>query len=36
MLSGLVLKPAGGAGRFERLVERFFDWLADRYQWALH
>jgi multidrug efflux pump len=25
MLAGLVLKPAGDAGRFEHLVERFFD-----------
>jgi multidrug efflux pump len=36
MLSGKVLREAGGAGRFERGVERFFTWLSDRYEGALH
>jgi multidrug efflux pump len=36
MLSGKVLREAGAAGRFERGVERFFTWLADRYEAALH
>jgi multidrug efflux pump len=36
MLSGKVLRPAGSAGRFERGVERFFDWLAERYRRSLH
>jgi len=31
MLSGKVLRPAGNAGRFERAVERFFNWLSARY-----
>nr|MBS0020699.1 efflux RND transporter permease subunit [Gammaproteobacteria bacterium] len=32
MLSSKVLKPAGGSTRFERAVEGFFTWLADRYR----
>ncbi len=36
MLSALVLKPAGQAGRFERGVERFFTWLANAYGRSLH
>ena len=36
MLSGKVLREAGSAGRFERGVERFFTWLADRYEARLH
>ncbi|MGC1954405.1 MAG: efflux RND transporter permease subunit, partial [Gammaproteobacteria bacterium] len=32
MLSSKVLKPAGGSTRFERIVEDFFTWLADRYR----
>ncbi len=36
MLSSKVLKPAADPGRFEQLVERFFRWLARRYQQALH
>ncbi len=36
MLSGKVLREAGRAGRFERGVERFFTWLSDRYEGALH
>ncbi|MGA7983251.1 MAG: efflux RND transporter permease subunit [Chromatiaceae bacterium] len=36
MLSGLVLRPAASTGRFERYVEHFFNWLADRYERALH
>ncbi|MEA3278708.1 MAG: efflux RND transporter permease subunit [Pseudomonadota bacterium] len=36
MLSGKVLRPAGSAGRFERGVEHFFDWLSARYQRSLH
>jgi multidrug efflux pump len=36
MLSGKVLRPAGSAGRFERAVERFFNWLAGRYRGSLH
>jgi len=35
MLSGLVLPAAGRTGRFEHAVERFFQWLADRYQASL-
>ena len=35
MLSSKVLRPAGSAGRFEQAVERFFDWLSDRYQRSL-
>jgi multidrug efflux pump len=31
MLSSKVLRPAGNPGRFERMVERFFDWLAGFY-----
>ena len=31
MLSSVVLRPAGKAGRFERAVEHFFDWLANFY-----
>ncbi len=36
MLSSKTLKAHGNAGRFEKAVERFFTWLADRYQGALH
>ena len=36
MLSGKVLKPAGSTGRFERAVERFFEWLSGRYLTSLH
>ena len=36
MLSGKVLKPHGAPGRFEHAVERFFTWLASRYQRLLH
>ncbi len=36
MLSGMVLRPAGSAGRFERGVERFFNWLSGRYGRSLH
>jgi multidrug efflux pump len=36
MLSSRVLKPAGAPGRFEHGVERFFNWLAARYQASLH
>lgn len=36
MLSGKVLKPHGQPGRFERQVERFFNWLAERYRRLLH
>ncbi|MEJ2381927.1 MAG: efflux RND transporter permease subunit [Gammaproteobacteria bacterium] len=36
MMSSKVLKPGGQQGRFERLVERFFTGLADRYQNLLH
>jgi multidrug efflux pump len=36
MLSGKVLKPHGQQGRFEVMVERFFNRLADRYQRSLH
>ena len=36
MLSSRVLKPAGAPGRFEHGVERFFNWLASRYQSSLH
>jgi multidrug efflux pump len=35
MLSGKVLRPAGNAGRFERAVEGFFDWLASGYRASL-
>ncbi|HET8850207.1 MAG TPA: efflux RND transporter permease subunit [Marinobacter sp.] len=35
MLSGKVLKPHGNPGRFERLVERSFNGLADVYKRAL-
>jgi multidrug efflux pump len=35
MLSGKVLRPAGGAGRFERAVEGFFDWLGSGYEASL-
>ncbi len=36
MLSSKVLKAAGEPGPFERGVERFFRWLAARYQRLLH
>jgi len=36
MLSAKVLKPHGSEGKFEQLVERAFNWLADRYQRLLH
>ncbi|MGD2084457.1 MAG: efflux RND transporter permease subunit, partial [Chromatiales bacterium] len=36
MVSSRVLKAGGEAGRFEQRVERFFTWLADRYQRSLH
>ena len=36
MLSAQVLKAHGQAGAFERLVERFFVWLAACYQRSLH
>ena len=36
VLSSKVLKPHGQEGRFERRVESAFNWLADRYQRALH
>jgi multidrug efflux pump len=36
MLSSKVLKPAGGQGRFEHAVERFFTGLANGYQRSLH
>jgi len=36
MLSGRVLKSGGNPGRFEQLVERFFNWLAERYRSLLH
>ena len=36
VLSAKVLKPAGSPGRFERLVERFFGWLANGYRRSLH
>ncbi len=36
MLSGRVLKSADDPGRFEKLVERFFHWLAERYRRLLH
>jgi multidrug efflux pump len=36
MLSGKVLRSAGSAGRFERAVEGFFGWLAERYRRSLH
>ncbi len=36
MLSCKVLKAGGSTGRFERGVERFFHWLAERYRRSLH
>jgi multidrug efflux pump len=36
MLSARALKPHGAPGRFEHGVERFFTWLAARYQRLLH
>jgi multidrug efflux pump len=36
MLSAKVLKHHGSEGKFEQLVERAFNWLADRYQRLLH
>ncbi len=36
VLSARVLKPHGKEGRFEQQVERFFNWLAERYRRALH
>jgi multidrug efflux pump len=36
MLSSKVLKPQGSMGRFERSVERFFEWFAGRYRRLLH
>ncbi len=36
MLSAKALKPYGEPGRFERGTERFFTWLAERYQHFLH
>jgi multidrug efflux pump len=36
MLSSKVLKSSGNSGRFERGVENFFHWLAERYRRALH
>jgi multidrug efflux pump len=36
MLSSRVLKEGAEPGAFERGVERFFTWLANRYQAALH
>ena len=36
MLASKVLKPAGSAGRFEKTVEHFFDWLAAFYLRRLH
>jgi multidrug efflux pump len=36
MLSSKVLKSGGEPGRFERQVERFFRWLAERYRRSLH
>jgi multidrug efflux pump len=35
MLSSRVLKAGGNPGRFERIVERFFGWLAERYRRSL-
>jgi len=35
MLSSRVLKPHGQEGRFEQQVERFFNWLAQKYQHLL-
>ncbi|MGD2119387.1 MAG: efflux RND transporter permease subunit [Chromatiales bacterium] len=36
MLSRMILKPHGQQGRFEVVVERFFNKLADKYQRSLH
>lgn len=36
MLSGMILKPHGQQGRFEQVVEHFFNRLAARYQRTLH
>ncbi len=36
MLSSKVLKAGSSTGRFERGVERFFHWLAERYRRILH
>jgi len=36
MLSGKILKAGGNPGPFESRVERFFQWLAKRYQRLLH
>jgi len=36
MLASKVLKPHGNQGRFEQRVESWFNWLAGRYQKALH
>jgi len=36
VLSATVLKPHGKEGRFEQVVERAFNWLAERYRQLLH